>query len=179
VGSTRPTAERVREGLGSALEARHAIRGASVLDLFAGTGALAFEMLSRGADRAVLAERDHGALRRLEASAASLGLADRVRLVALDLCGDPGRVAGRLAPLGPFGLVMADPPWDRVEVVPPLVLALAAAGGLGAGAWLVLEHAKRRPPALSDGLATEATYRYGDTAVLVARVTSPEEPRPS
>ena len=55
--ATRPTSERVREAIASALDARGWIEGAVVLDLFAGTGALAFEALSRGADRAFLVER--------------------------------------------------------------------------------------------------------------------------
>jgi len=165
---TRPTGERVREALGSLLEARDVVRGAAVLDLFAGTGALGFEMLSRGADHALLVDRDRRAVRSMKESARTLGL-DRARVMTLDLLADAAIVADRLATEGPFSLVLADPPWSEAARVPALLLSLSIRGALGPGATMVLEHGAREAPKLPAGLASVASYRYGDTALLVAQ----------
>jgi len=167
---TRPTSERVREALASALEARDLVRGARVLDLYAGTGALAFEALSRGAARAILVDVDRRLVRDLEKSARELGLSDRARSVALDLGGTPGTVAERLARLADgFDLVFADPPYADVDRVPPLLGALAELGLITQDTVIVLEHATKQPPRSLGGLASFADYQYGDTSVLLAR----------
>jgi 16S rRNA (guanine966-N2)-methyltransferase len=172
-GATRPTSERVREALASALEARDAIAGATVLDLFAGTGALAFEALSRGAGRAVLVDRDRRALAAIARDAETLGLGDRVRTRPADLLAkDPERIAVLLRRDGPFTLVFIDPPYAEVARIPPVVGALVAAGALTPGALVVLERASRSP-APPMGLASVAAYRYGDTAIDVGRVPNP------
>lgn len=167
----RPTGERVREAIASALESRDAIAGAVVLDLFAGTGALAFEALSRGAERATLVDRDRRVIAALERSARALGLQERVRVRAMDLLGAPERVADRLAEDGPFDLIFADPPYAEVARIPPLIGALMDAGVARSGAWIVVEHASRQPPGPSR-LASVVRYRYGDTALEVGRVPS-------
>jgi 16S rRNA (guanine966-N2)-methyltransferase len=177
-GGVRPTAERVREAVASALEARDAIDGARVLDLFAGTGALAFEALSRGAREAVLVDRDRRVLRALTDSAGELGLRDRVRVQSADLLGQPTRVAALLHGAGPFTLVFADPPYAEVGKVPALMDALVTGGVLAPGALVVLERPSRgaRP---TWGLASVAHYRYGDTAVDVGRVPEAgDDPQP-
>lgn len=173
---TRPTSERVREAIASALDARGAFATDVVLDLFAGTGALAFEALSRGAKRALLVERDRRVARAIEKSAAELGLADRVRVAVVDLSrAAPAVERIAAADGGPFGLVFADPPYDEIDSVRPLLSALAAKGALGEGAWVVIEHAAKRPPSFVTGAETlvgldsVSTYRYGDTAVVIAR----------
>jgi 16S rRNA (guanine966-N2)-methyltransferase len=162
---TRPTSERVREALASALDARDAIEGATVLDLFAGTGALAFEALSRGAARAVLVDRDRAVLAALRDSARRLGLTDRVTVLSLDLSRrlTPGRIRG------PFDLVFVDPPYAKMAWVGPRLSELR--GELADGAWVVIEHAKRHPPTelpafLSDG----TTKSYGDTCIRMTTV---------
>lgn len=182
-GTTRPTSERVREGIASALEARGAIRGATVLDLFAGTGALAFEALSRGADTAVLAERDRRNLAAIRASAAALGLADRVRTVAVDLLGAPDLVVRRLpAPesgRATYSLVFADPPYEAIASLGPLLDAACAARLVDETTLFVIESAARKPFAPSAGslpLASVARYRYGDTVVELLQATYPEPP---
>ena len=109
---TRPTSDRVREALGSALEARGAFDGARVLDLFAGTGALSFEALSRGAATAVLVDRDPGAIRQIKRSASQLGLAEDVRALRLDLLPDPETELRKLpTTVGGFDLVLVDAPY--------------------------------------------------------------------
>jgi 16S rRNA (guanine966-N2)-methyltransferase len=164
----RPTAERVREALGSILEARGAIEGATVLDLYAGTGALGFEMLSRGAASAVLVDR-RSSTRAIRQNADTLGL--DVRVIELDLT-RRAEVRKRLGELGPFSLVLADPPYRDAASAATLLAALARDGVFSAGAFVVLEHAARDAPfdeaeAGQAGLAIAGRYRYGDTALAV------------
>ena len=174
--TVRPTSDRVREAIASALAARGLIGGAEVLELFAGTGALSFEMLSRGASRALLLDNDRRLVRAMGEIARGLGLADRVLARVVDLSRAPRRVASDVASLlpAPATLVLCDPPYSEVERAVPLFRALLEAGAVSAGATLVLEHATRTPPGDVTGLAMVATYRYGDTGVVVA--TAPDGP---
>jgi 16S rRNA (guanine966-N2)-methyltransferase len=165
---TRPTSERVREGIASALESRGWIEGATVLDLFAGTGLLAFEAVSRGAARAVCIDKDPAVASAIRAAAEQLGTADAVSALALDLA-RAGWI-DRLPQLC-FDLVFLDPPYDRVEVVAEILTALREGGRLGPNAAIVVEHARRAPPSLPSGFGQVATYRYGDTAVLLGTAT--------
>jgi len=149
----RPTSDRVREAVFSALGER--VVGARVLDLYAGTGALAIEALSRGAERAVLVDRDtRPALGNVE----SLGLGERAELVRSDV----GRWLGAAAadPSGPrFDLVFVDAPYklaDRVAVEIDTHLA----GVLAPGGRAVVESGARRPLRLAS-LATLRQRRYG------------------
>lgn len=169
---TRPMSERVREALASALESRDGIAGANVLDLFAGTGALSFESISRGAAQALLVEHDRKTARTIERSAAQLGIDDRVRVVSLDLFAAPDAVASRLAaaPEAPFGLAFVAPPYKDVPRTPPLVEALVRAQVFTTDSLVVLEHATRTPLDVPHGLVSVARYRYGDTSLLLAQV---------
>ncbi len=159
---TRPTADRVREAIGSILEARGAIEGRVVLDLFAGTGALAFEALSRGALRATLVERDRRMARAIEDSARELGLSERCSIVVADAL-DPG-IERRLA--GPYDLVFVDPPYAEVAPVTAQLEAIADRV-FAAEAIVVREHATRAPPPLLRRLDVVGAYRYGDTSVVL------------
>ena len=123
VPGLRPTGERVREALFSILAERPV--GARVLDAYAGSGALGFEALSRGAAHVVFVESDPRAARGLEQTAAALGVADRCCV----LRGRVDEVLGRGAARGPFDLILADPPW-RAGEGPSLVVR---AGREGAG----------------------------------------------
>jgi len=166
---TRPTSDRVREALFSSLAARvGAELGAGpVLDLFAGSGALAFEALSRGASRAVLVEKSRDALRAIAENAAALDAQGIVTVVAGDVFKTTPR---RVARLGPYALLLCDPPY-RIE--PARILAavdsLAESGAVMRGAALVWEHAAARSVPEPAGFARERTYRYGDTAVTLMR----------
>lgn len=170
---TRPTSERVREALTSALLSRGRILDARVLELFAGTGALSFEALSRGASRAVLVERDRRALDGLKQSVNELGLGDRVTVRPFDLERDAS--IARLAADGPFDLVFADPPYAKAALVGPILQGLAKAGALAPDAFFVIEHAAASPPTLAS-LAPVARYEYGETVVVFATMpsTAPE-----
>lgn len=170
--ATRPTSERVREAVGSALEARGLIEDAVVLELFAGTGAMAFEALSRGARRAILVEKARPVAKAIEKSAAELGLADRVTVVMADLEGSRATWLERIDE--PAQLVLIDPPYARIDLVPELLTALAEAGRVEDGSTVVVEHAQRHPPTMPLGFVEVSRYRYGDTAVWLARFTAAE-----
>lgn len=163
--STRPTSERVREALASALSSRGVIEGATVLDVYAGSGALGFEMLSRGAARAVFVERDPQVARLIGESASELGVSGRCEV----LCDDATRGRGQKAILGrgPYSLVLADPPYRDVQAAVDALAHLAERGALAPGACLLLEHGTKGPPVLPNLFDVISTYRYGDTAVML------------
>jgi 16S rRNA (guanine966-N2)-methyltransferase len=104
-GATRPTTDKVREAVFNSLTSLDVVAGAEVADLFAGSGALGIEAVSRGAARCTFVERDRHALGALRANVAALGIDDRVRVVA----GDAERAA---VALRRATLVFADPPYD-------------------------------------------------------------------
>lgn len=165
---TRPTTDKVRESIASIVTsaAGGSLEGASVLDAFAGSGALAFEMLSRGAARATLVEQGPRALACVRANAQVLG-AGRER--ALVLRGDAfalarrGRVAG-----APFDLVLLDPPYATPAAsLSELVGQLDAAGALAAGALVMYERASDAPGMAPAGFELMSTHRYGSTSVDV------------
>lgn len=165
---TRPTSDRTREALGSALESRGAFDGAHVLDLFAGTGALGFEALSRGASDAVLVDRDPHAVRQIKQSADELGLSQEVRAVRLELLGDPASVVRKLpSTTTGFSLVFVDAPYAEVGAIPGILDALVAAKRLAPGAWVAIEHPASHQWTWPKGLAPNADYRYGRTGISV------------
>jgi 16S rRNA (guanine966-N2)-methyltransferase len=171
---TRPTSDRVREGLGSALAARGAFEGAHVLDLFSGTGALALEAVSRGAALAVAVDNDKRALACMRENVAALGAGEQVQIVALDLLKSEASVAARLREKNPspYGLVFADPPYAHAARMPGLIAALREAGALHEQALVVLEHASDFALENQPHFETLGRYRYGDTSVtLLARVS--------
>jgi 16S rRNA (guanine966-N2)-methyltransferase len=160
---TRPTSDRVREALFGILAAAGAIEGARVLDLYAGTGALALEALSRGAADATLVESSGAALGVLRANVGALGLGARARVLELDV----ERAAARIAGAGPFDIVLADPPWAHVDsgAAERALAHIVSAGALKAGGWFVLEHSSRSPPPAVALLERLETRVYGDTAL--------------
>jgi 16S rRNA (guanine966-N2)-methyltransferase len=156
---TRPTSERVREALFSALEAAIDLDGATVLDLYAGSGALGLEALSRGAAGATFVETDRRALEVLRRNTTGVGLAGAVVL--------PGTVESVVAERArePFDVILADPPYAVTNEALTAVLDRVANGGWLAGhGVLVLERANRDgAPELPDGLVLIRSRRYGDT----------------
>jgi len=170
---TRPTSDRVREAVFALLGD---VRGARVLDLFAGTGALGIEALSRGAHSAVFVEHDADAARVLAANLAALGIADDAvqvrRCDALDALRDAS------ARQETYDLVFIDPPYARARPTsqapatpaaerwgPRLSANLPAL--LSPGARVVVESDRRAPLELA--LALERSRRYGDTAITIHR----------
>jgi 16S rRNA (guanine966-N2)-methyltransferase len=159
---TRPTSDRIREALFSALGALLDLAGARVLDLYAGTGAVGLEALSRGAGQALLVEADARAARTIRDNARQLGLAgaevvtERVqRLVA----GPP--------PGPPFDLVFADPPYQLPDADLDAVLAdLAGNGWLAPGAVVAVERRRTAAePVWPAPLKSAKLRRYGDTTL--------------
>ncbi len=164
----RPTADRVREALFSILG--EDVREARVLDLYAGTGALAIEAISRGAREATCVERDRSALEALERNADELGLGGRLRVAREDALAFCRGLAGAEAA---YDVVFCDPPYRTSPA--PLGSAL-----IDAGWWttvVALEHAADvEPPPAPAGLAAD-TRRWGDTAITFYRRETAESGR--
>lgn len=160
---TRPTSDRVRESLFGALESADALRGAAVLDLYAGSGALALEAVSRGAARADLVEKSARA-----ASVAQRNAAKVRKAIARDaeIGVHRSAVSAYLqVPRGPFDVVFIDPPYDLPEAELTTALELLTAS-LRPGAIVVVERASRSPePTLPPGLVADRSKRYGDTTL--------------
>ncbi len=166
---TRPTSDRVREALMSFLVDRLGadLGGGAALDLFAGSGALGLEALSRGASRVVFVEKDRGALQAISTNAEALRVQDRVTVVGSDALTNGMKRAGTM---GPFGLVFCDPPYRiSQESVGRALEAFGKSGALADGAALVWEHSAGGAVPEPAGFAQERTYRYGDTAVTLLR----------
>lgn len=163
---TRPTADRVRESIFNILGQR--FEGGAVLDLYAGSGALALEALSRGAASAVLVDAARVACEVAQKNAEALGYAARVRVVREDAQRWLRRAAEE-APAGPpFTLAFADPPYALKLGASVLggLDALRAKGVLAAGARVVLEHGLREmPPDAAGALQLQSRRRFGDTVV--------------
>tara|TARA_Y100000588_G_scaffold319393_1_gene349428 strand:+ start:1775 stop:2335 length:561 start_codon:yes stop_codon:yes gene_type:complete len=151
----RPTSGRVREALFNVVGAR--IEDAVVLDLFAGTGALGIEALSRGASRAIFVESHRPASRAIVQSLARAGLADQGSVVR-------GTLPGAIESLdGLFDIIFLDPPYDSAQAMPTLI---RLGGLLTNGGLVVYEHRSRynlveRPV----GLTLTDRRVYGDTAL--------------
>lgn len=158
----RPTPDRVREALFSALNSRLGrFSGLRVLDLFAGSGALALEALSRGALRALLVDRGAQAARLQRANIERCGFAGQAETVTADVLAILPRLAGR----GPFDLVFLDPPYGQ-DLVPRVLARLAAPGLLADGALVCAETDRRDPVPDSVGpLIRMACRNYGNTAI--------------
>jgi len=165
---TRPTSDRAREALFNTLRSELDVAGARVLDLFAGSGAVGLEALSRGAAAAVFVESDRPAARVLADNIASLGL--------------PGAVLRRLAVDSYLGAAGADEPFDLVFADPPYALASAAVasmlGLLVSGGWLaqpaivVVERSAHDPePGWPNEIKAIKQRRYGEGCLWYGRRT--------
>jgi 16S rRNA (guanine966-N2)-methyltransferase len=155
---TRPTSDRAREGLFSTLLSLVDLEGARVLDLYAGSGALGLEALSRGAAEATLVERDPRALTAVRANVAALGAA------ALVVEADAAAFLARGGP--PYRLVLLDPPYD-VDVAPVLE---ALEPWVEAGGVVVVERASRgAAPTAPDWLVQDRSRRYGEATLWYFR----------
>jgi 16S rRNA (guanine966-N2)-methyltransferase len=172
---TRPTSDRVREAVFGALESQDALRGASVLDLFAGSGALGLEAASRGAARVTLVDRAADAVRSCRRNVATvLGAAGPDR-PSIEVLGESADRFLRRASTA-YDLVFLDPPYELGEAELTSTLALLVPA-LREGALVVVERASRSPePAWPDGIALVRSRRYGDTVVWTAQPETPSHP---
>jgi 16S rRNA (guanine(966)-N(2))-methyltransferase RsmD len=156
---TRPTSDKVRAAVFNVLG--QFFDGGAVLDLYAGTGAMALEALSRGCARATCVERDPRAAAALRRNAERCGLADRVELRV-----EPVERALARLPEAEYALAFLDPPY---AAGPELALA-ALAPLLAPGGVAVAEHdARRDPPDRFPGLALSDRRRYGGTGISIYR----------
>lgn len=164
---TRPTSDRLRESIFNILShGDFPLENARVLDLFAGTGALGLEAISRGARFALFVEEDANARAAIRANIEALGLTGATKLFRRD--------AADLGPMppsagGPFDLIFADPPYGKDLAVP--ALASARAGGwLASGAIAVVETATDDTFETPAGFELVQSRAYGDTTVRLLRL---------
>lgn len=155
---TRPTADRVREALFSSLESEFgSFDGLAVLDLYAGSGAIGLEALSRGATRVVLVESDRRAAEVISANVRAVGLPGatlRTRPVEKVAAGESQ---------GQFDLVYADPPYKlETGELQDILTDLAANGWLAGDAVVVVERGKREPWEWPEGFAALRDRKYGE-----------------
>lgn len=160
----RPTADRVRETIFNVLG--QFLDGQGVLDLYAGTGALGLEAVSRGAGRAVLVDQDREAQALCRKNTEGLGFSAQVELLAQPVA----RAVEALGRKGErFELIFADPPY-AARVVETVLEAVTGAGLVSPGGMVVVEHDKREDsPEQHAGLTREDQRRFGDTLVSFYR----------
>jgi len=159
--ATRPTSDRAREALFSMLQSRlGSFEGLKVADLFAGTGALGLEALSRGAAHCTFAETDRAALEVLKRNLAALGANSRAEVRPEDAT----RLAG-----GPYHLVLLDPPY-RSGLGQRALVPLVGRGALAPAALVSLEVA-RDEDAVVSGLTVEAERVYGKAKIMLMRAS--------
>ncbi len=165
-GDTRPTADRVKESLFASLGTDR-LQDATVLDLYAGSGALGIEALSRGAARAVFVDKDRRAQDALRTNLAATGFTERAQLHPGLAASFVGRGAADMA----FDLVFIDPPYDLDAADLARVLdSLAQPGLLADAATVVIETRRDVPPVLPEAWTVGWSRVYGDTLLTVATV---------
>lgn len=164
---TRPTHDRVKEALFSMLGN---LSGYNVADLYAGTGALGIEALSRGARHACFVERNRAALECLRSNIQELALLDQTTIIARSL----ESAQPDLMQQAPFDVVFCDPPWPQMDDALAVLSRLEPARWLGDDGVLVLEHPARFDPPDHAilGLEKASQRSWGDTAVTLFGVAT-------
>jgi len=166
---TRPTSDRVREALFSALESElGGLSGLSVLDLYAGSGALGLEARSRGADSVTMVEQSRAAIDVISRNVRDLGL-DGVLICRADVV----RWTAVLGAGPPYDLVLADPPYATVfDDVAAVLSELLRHGRLSLTSLVVVERSTREPaPGWPDGFTGLRQRRYGETTLWYGRLS--------
>lgn len=157
----RPTSDRVREALFSILA--HRLLNCRFLDLYAGTGAVGIEAVSRGAKHVICVESHHQARALLQLNIAHCGVGDRMTIVHQTVqrfLTQPDRWGE------PYDIIFADPPYESVPEFASLLDTVEPGRLFAADAWLIIEHAlKTSLPASVAGTTFQRCYRYGDTAL--------------
>jgi len=164
-GRTRPSSDRLRESLFNILEHRPAspLPGARVLDLFAGSGALGLEALSRGASHLTATDNSSPALAALKANITRLGVGDLCITRRLDARG------GGWRELGPFDLIFLDPPYDSGLIEPALGVIVDHAV-LTAGGLMVIETGARQALSLPEPCSPVVDRHHGKTRVIIVSI---------
>lgn len=165
-GTTRPTTDRTREAIASSILASRGLdlSESRVLDAFAGSGAMGFELLSRGALYATFVDKDRKTCDRIKRTAKSLGVSSSEMNV---ICGDTARLAESSQLYGaPFDVVFLDPPYAvEAEVVSKLLKDLIQSGSLTKDAVAVYEHSHKTDSVSLDDFELSKSKRYGITQV--------------
>jgi 16S rRNA (guanine966-N2)-methyltransferase len=163
----RPTSDRAREALFGTLGTLLVLDGARVLDLYAGSGAVGLEAVSRGAGYAMLIEADPRAAALARANTTALGLGDRVEVVR-----DRVERVLAVAPPEPYQLAFADPPYSLPDTDVERALRALADGWLASGAIVVVERSSRGAgPAWPPSLEPIKQRRYGEGTLWYGRRT--------
>ena len=158
---TRPTADRTRETLFSMLASRlGSFEGLRVVDLYAGSGALGIEALSRGAEHATFVENDRAALKAIEVNSKALGATNRVAVRAMS--------ASVLPASQPFDLVLADPPYEPGSGT-SVANAVAKAGWLAPGGWMIVETHRGDVVTPPEGWEVDAERDVGRARLTILR----------
>lgn len=162
--SIRPTSDRLRESLFNILEHAYGapIEGARVIDVFAGTGALAIEALSRGAAFALFVDQSAQAAAIIRANIEALGLGQTTRVLRRD-----ARKLGAAPKDERYDIAFLDPPYGRGLAAPALT-ALREGGWLEKGALVLIEETTQSEVALPGGFAPREIRQFGDTQVVFA-----------
>jgi 16S rRNA (guanine966-N2)-methyltransferase len=162
---TRPTSDRARQAVFNILMNTYdAVRGAKVLDVFAGSGAMGLEALSRGAERASFIETDRSAVEAIKKNIAACREQPRAQLFINDAL-KPLRVA---ANWGPASLVFLDPPYQK-RLIAPALRALREAGWIAQEALLVAEMHRKDQLETSDGFELLDNREYGKARIVLLR----------
>lgn len=163
----RPTSDRLRETLFNILAHSYdnPAEGARAIDLFAGTGAMGIEVLSRGARFVLFVDQSAEACAIVRANIAALGLAGTTRILRRD-----ARKLGAVPEQETYNLVFLDPPYGK-GLVPPTLEALRDGGWIEKGALVIIEESAGADVNLPDGFAAIETRSHGDTKVMFARAT--------
>lgn len=156
--NVRPTAARTKEGLFSILDARKYIRGANILDLFAGSGNLGIEAISRGASQVLFVDNDHRNIKHIESMGREFDIEDQIRTVT-----SPVEKFLEGMPL-PYDIVFSDPPYDY-PLMKKMISTIVNDGWLAEGGWLILEHDKRHD--FTDHSHCAYYKEYGRTHVSI------------
>lgn len=154
----RPTTDRTKESLFSVIEARKFIRDTQVLDLFAGSGNLGFEAISRGASTVLFVDNDRRNIRHIEKVADQFDVASQIRTVILAV---ENFLRG---PAVPYDIIFSDPPYDY-PLMHEMVEIVLTEGWLQENGWFILEHDKRHD--FSDHDRCTFSKAYGRTIVSI------------
>lgn len=163
--SIRPTSDRTKEGIFSIIGARKVIQNARVLDLFAGSGNLGFEAISRGAQHVMAVDKNNTCTNFIEETAEEFGISDQL------ITRTASTEQFLSTPSVPYDIVFADPPYPYPEI-PALITTILSDSWLNVNGWLILEHDKRHD--FSDHKHCFITRSYGRTIVTIFTKESTE-----
>ncbi len=165
--ATRPTSARARESIFSRLQVRLELEGARVLDIFAGSGSLGCEALSRGAANATFVDSARAACQVIEANVRALQVADRARIICSDVFRALDALGGETAT---FDLVFVDAPYKN-DLSNEVVERIGRLGLVAAEGWIVVGQSKRAgaPPEAPSGLIRPSVVTIGDHRIAFYR----------